>query len=550
MIKGNFKRKNNPLFNLLQDLSLLHKAGFLLSILLLIATAGLAQNLKNGRVNITVIDHNTRQSIPVRVRLTQQGKPVKLLPKAAIAVMYGHWDHADGYAYQPDSSFYINGNFQMDLPPGTYQLAISKGNEYLKQQHELQVKPGKNLKRTYKLARWINAAERGWYSGDNHIHIRRSPREDPLLMHWIQAEDIHAGVMLQMGDFWQTYYSQYAWGEKGVYQQQDYLLTTGQEDPRTPELGHALGLGAPAMVRSQKDYYLYDKVFDRLHELGGLTGYAHQAASFFGYRGLILDGLRNKLDALELLQFCVSDQPLITDNYYHLLDLGIPLTAIAGSDFPWCGLDHSAGNASLRAQIGNVRFYTYTGKNFNYHTWKKGLAAGHTFVSSGPLLEFTVNDSIPGSHLQVAKGAMLTINAQAFGHPDQVPLSKLEIIGHGKILGQVSVDEPNQSASQLTLKLQLPADNGIWIAARTYGKFQQVAHTTPIYISVDNSGFYNPDTAPKYLALSEQYLKELEKQLDEHSTDPEFRVWYFKAPLKSRINETREIIEKLKVKLK
>jgi hypothetical protein len=521
-----------------------------LLILLLVAEVGFAQNKKNGHVNITIIDKATQKTTPVRVRLTQNNKPVKFLPEAAIGVMYGHWDHADGYAYQPDSSFYINGNFELNLPPGNYHLAISKGNEYLKQQHTLNVVAGKRLKKTYKLNRWINAAERGWYSGDNHIHIRRSPREDPLLLSWIQAEDIHAGVMLQMGDFWATYYAQYAWGEKGVYQKQNYFLTTGQEDPRTPELGHALGLGAPAMVRSRKDYYLYDKVFDRLHELGGLTGYAHQASSFHGYRGLILDGLRKKVDALELLQFCVSDQPLITENYYHLLDLGIPLTAIAGSDFPWCGLDHSAGNASLRAQIGNVRFYTYTGKNFNYQTWKKALKAGHTFVSSGPILEFTVNDSIPGSSLNVTKGALLNITARAYGHPNQVQLSKLEIIGHGKVIGQIIPGTQNQSANQLSINLQIPAESGIWLAARTYGSNQQVAHTTPVYVSVNKGGFHNPDTAPKYLTLSEQYLKELEKQLEEASPNPEFQAWHYKLPLKQRITETREVIELLKVKLK
>lgn len=544
-----FTKQRGPLFNHPLILSF-RKAACLFLLLLLTAELGMAQQQKNGSLHLSILDRATRQPTPVRVRLTQNNKPLPVVPEAAVAVMYGHWDHADGYAYQPDSSFYVAGDFQLDLPPGTYQLALSKGNEYVKQLHQLQVKPGKKLKKKFLLDRWINMAERGWYSGDNHIHVRRSPREDPLLMTWIQAEDIHAGVMLQMGDFWQTYYSQYAWGEKGVYQQQNFLLTTGQEDPRTNELGHALGLGAPQMVRNKKEYYLYDKVFDRLHELGGLTGYAHQAASFHGYRGLILDGLRRKLDVLELLQFCVSDQPLITENYYHLLDLGIPLTAIAGSDFPWCGLDHSAGAASLQAQIGNVRFYTYTGNTFTYKTWKENLAAGHTFVSSGPVLEFTVNEAIPGDHLQVRKGQTLTITAKAYGHASQVPLNKLEIVGHGEILGQVSVQDPHQSSSELSLSLEVPAEKGIWIAARTYAQPQQVAHTTPVYISVDGKGFHNPQTAPKYLELSEQYLKGLEEELDAGSDKPENQAWHYKIPLKKRINETREIIELLKATLK
>ncbi|MEX2566906.1 MAG: CehA/McbA family metallohydrolase [Cyclobacteriaceae bacterium] len=546
------KEKSNPIvkFFLNRIFLFLKKTCPVVLLMFLMAEKGLAQKEKNGHLNITVIDSATRKETPVRIRLTQDDKPVKNLPEAAIGVMYGHWDHADGYAYQPDSSFYINGSFEMDLPPGNYHLSISKGNEYLDQQHKLTVLSGKVIQKTYEMTRWINMAERGWYSGDNHIHVRRSPREDPLLMSWIQAEDIHAGVMLQMGDFWQTYYSQYDWGEKGVYQEKNYILTTGQEDPRTPEIGHALGMGAREGVRYKQDYYLYDKVFDRVHELGGITGYAHQAASFHGYRGLTLDGLRNKVDVLELLQFCVSDQPLITENYYHLLDLGIPLTAVAGSDFPWCGIDHDSGPSSRFAQIGNVRFYTYTGQPFSYNTWKEGLAAGHTFVSSGPIVEFSINGSLPGDHLNVPKGSLLTISAKALGHPSQVPLSRLEIVGHGEILAQVSVDDPDQSSSQLSIVLEVPSDHGIWIAARTFGKPKQVAHTTPIYVTVDKGSFHNPITAPKYLALSEQYLNELEDQLEEHSMDPQYQAWHYKAQLKKRIKETRDIIEILKEKFK
>lgn len=60
---------------------------------------------------------------------------------------------------------------------------------------------GDRLARDYRLARWIDMPARGWYSADDHIHIRRSPRENPLILDWIAAEDVHVGVMLQMGDF-------------------------------------------------------------------------------------------------------------------------------------------------------------------------------------------------------------------------------------------------------------------------------------------------------------------------------------------------------------
>jgi hypothetical protein len=44
-------------------------------------------------------------------------------------------------------------------------------------------------------------------------------------------------------------------------------------------------------------------------------------------------------------------------HYYEFLDRGIKLTALAGSDFPWCGVGPQYGFPEPRfAQIGNARF--------------------------------------------------------------------------------------------------------------------------------------------------------------------------------------------------
>ncbi|MDB5263034.1 MAG: hypothetical protein JWQ14_2315 [Adhaeribacter sp.] len=528
----------------------LFPGGFILFVWLVLIGEGAAQIPATGKLDVQVTDGGTGQLTPVRVRLSRNGHAVKQLPRAAVAVMYGVWDHADGYGYQPDSSFYVTGRFSMVLAPGKYLLTLAKGPEYIAQQQELEIRAGEAYQGDYKLARWINMAAKGWYSADDHIHIRRSPREDSLLLAWTQAEDIHVGVMLRMGDFWETYYQQYAWGDKGVYQRGNYLLTTGQEDPRTPELGHVIGIGASDRVRFKNEYYYYDKVFDRLRDLGGVGGYAHQAQTFHGYRGLVLDGLRGKVDLLELLQFCASDKPLITDHYYHLLDLGIPLTAVAGSDFPWCGQDHDKGPPERSARIGNARFYTYVPEPLTYERWKAGLAAGHTYVSSGPQLIFKVNNQLPGDKLAVSKGTRLRITAQAYGHATQVPLQTLEIVGHGQVLGRVTAREAGQSPEHLFLELDIPAEQGVWLAARSYGNEKQAAHTTPVYVYVDGKGFHNPVTAPHYLKRSRQYLQELKKEIKHQSADPEKQAWHYRAGLERRITETRLLIKSFEKKLR
>ena len=528
----------------------LHHVNITLLLWFTIASVSVAHGQPAGTLSVTVRDAATRNPTPVRVRLTRNGQPVSTLPAEAVGIMYGLWDHADGYGFQPDSSFYVAGSFRLSLPPGTYGLSMSKGPEYLSQKHTFVVAAGKTTAKTYQLTRWINTAQQGWYSTDGHIHIRRSSRENPLLMTWLQAEDIHVGALLRMGDFWETYYQQYAFGDKGAYQQGDYLLTSGQEDPRTPELGHAFGIGASDRVRQRDRYYYFDEIFDKIHQLGGITGYAHQAETFHGYRGLMLDGLRGKVDALELLQFCADERPLHTSHYYHLLDLGIPLTATAGSDFPWCGQDHLHGPPERNARIGNARFYAYLGaQKLSLSSWKAAVAAGHTFVSSGPVLDLRVNNHLPGDHLDLKTGSDAHITVHAYGHAGQVPLDTLEVISHGKVIGRATATQPGQSRGHLSIQMTLPAlEQGRWIAARCSAGPGQAAHTTPIYVTVDGGGFHNPETAMHYLDLSEQYLNEIEQLFTENHTNVELQAWRYEEGLRTRISETRQIISRLRQK--
>lgn len=516
---------------------------------------------------VTIKDAQTNRLTPVRVRLTDaQGKPPRAskdalavsgavagIPAEAIGVMYGKYDRAEGFVLQPDGSFYVDGSFKLALAPGTYRLTLSKGYEFLQQSDTLVLQPSQTLNRSYSLTRWIDMPARGWYSADDHIHLRRSPREDPLILRWIAAEDVHVGHLLQMGDFWATYYSQYEWGKEGRYQQGNYILSPGQEEPRTPEIGHTISLGAEEFVRYRDDYYSYDRVFDEVHRLGGISGFAHQAMSFHGERGMTLNVLRGKIDFLELLQFCVKEGPLALTHYYHFLDLGYRLTALAGSDFPWCGRGPRFGVHDGRgsgtddcSQIGDVRFYTYVGNDFSFNRWLQAVKAGHTFVSSGPILELAVNDRLPGDTVNVSRGAKIRIRARAYGHRSQIPLSTLEIVAHGKVLKTVAVGETGQSAESLSLDLEVPVERGLWIAARCSAAATQVAHTTPVYVTVDSGGFHNPETARHYLDLSERYLKELEQELMQPGRRIDDQASRHREALEKQLAEVREIIRNLR----
>jgi hypothetical protein len=265
---------------------------------------------------------------------------------------------------------------------------------------------------------------------------------------------------------------------------------------------------------------------------------------------MTMDILDNKVDFLEILQFCVEGGPLLVKHYYHFLDLGYKITATAGSDFPWCGIGPRFGvdGPDWNARIGNVRFYTYLGKEFSYDLWKQELKAGHTFVSSGPMITFTVNGQIPGDAVELKEPSTLSIKAQGYGHQGQVPLSRLEIIAHGKVIASATPGDAGQSADHLSIQMDLPVDQGIWIAARCYAGPNQAAHTTPIYVTINGNGFLNPETCDNYLELNEKYLDELEAELDTPHENLEYRAYWYRKGLKSRIATTRQVIEKLRNK--
>ncbi len=518
----------------------------------------------DGTLQVTIAEAASSDPTPARVRITNAaGQPVSRptrgalaipgealgVPKEALAVMYGTDDRADGYATQPDGAFYVDGAFEVTLPAGEYQVEVTKGYEYVRQRHPVTMSAGRTQRARYSLRRWIDMPQRGWYASDDHIHLRRSPRENPIILRWIAAEDLHVGHLLQMGDFHTTYFSQYGFGPAGRYEESGRILSSGQEDPRTPEIGHTISLGATQAVPVGRAdaYYAYDRTFDRVRTFGGITGYAHQAMTFHGYRGMTLDVLQRKIDFLELMQFCAPGGPLITTHYYHFLDLGFPLTALAGSDFPWCGRTKAFGAADNEGpRLGDARFYTYVDGPLTFDAWMAGVKAGRTFVTTGPMLTMTVDGALPGTTLERRSGDVVRVEVQAEGHDTDVPLDALEIVVHGEAVQTARAAEAGQSANrlQLTHDLRL-GSHGVWIAARARGGATQAAHTTPVYVRVDGAGFENPATMRRYLELSKSYLKEIETALATPVIAVNEQMGRYRAGMMQRIAETRAVLREL-----
>ena len=156
-------------------------------------------------------------------------------------------------------------------------------------------------------------------------------------------------------------------------------------------------------------------------------------------------------------------------------------------------------------------------------------------VCTGPVLLLTVNGKMPGDTIDLAPGGKLKISAEAFGDPGQVPLRSIEIVGHSKVLAR----SEGKNAAHLTVDLELPADHGIWIAAKCEAGTGQVAHTTPVYVTVNGGGFQNGETMQRNLQVAEGYLKEVEEDLANPGNNLDRQATRHRVQLERQIAQAR-----------
>src|SRR3990172_7455165 len=95
-----------------------------------------------------------------------------------------------------------------------------------------------------------------------------------------------------------------------------------------------------------------------------------------------------------------SDHLITSEIWYRLLNCGFRLPAGAGTDaFP--------NFASLRGPPGLVRVFVRTGAPLDHRRWLAGIREGRTFVTNGPLLEFTLSGREIGDAIRDRKSTRL-----------------------------------------------------------------------------------------------------------------------------------------------
>jgi len=488
---------------------------------------------KHGSVKLVVLDEVTKKEVPFMVGLTRRFDQRDFRPPNAVelSVIF------EGKG-QPGSrresrlprtlsgyTWCVPKGFATELPVGEWEILIRRGIEHYPTRLTIQIEEGQTVEKTIHIRRWANMAERGWISGDDHVHCRTADAADrEMILTWAKAEDVFVVNALRMDDIKQSYFSPSGFGKEHRLVDGNFAIVPGQEGPRTYDLGHVLGLDIKEHSWKPETYHCYDGVIDELRAQGAVTGYAHAHAAVFNlHRDMSMNIPKGKIDFFEIFQSGWMGMKW----YYAWLNLGYKMTAMAGSDVPWCGT------------MAEERVYVYTGSDkLDVDQWFKALKKGRTFVTNGPLIDFRINDALPGDTISIEKGQKLRVHARAWAEPKDFRPYRMEIIQNGEVIRSVEQTSPEQT--ELVLDFDLDAENGSWIAVHVAEKpglkFKKraLAHTTPIYLEREGLRFWKYDEVEDLINARLADLHDVEEMIrlahkskaeGKNFLNTEFREW-------------------------
>ena len=384
---------------------------------------------------------------------------------------------------------YVDGDCQVELPPGEVYVELSKGFEFAPLRRRLTIAPGQR-ELELSLSRAVHGSRQGWVTADTHVHIG-SPE---LLVLEGAAEGLNLVNLLAAQ--WGRHFTNFA-DPPGRFSGSTAETTVwvGSEN-RNHFLGHIGLLGLKSRVLPFSDagppvaYFgspltacLADWA-DACRSQGGVTVGVH----FPIPNGeTAADVVLGKLDAAEI-RYDRGFASLGVTEYYRYLNCGFRLAAVGGTDkmFP------------TRA-VGAVRTYARLepGAPFDFDAWAKAVRAGRTFVTTGPLLFLSVDGVEPGGAIAVKGRSAVEVQATA---ESVYPLGEIEVVQDGRVVASGS--------TPLRTKIRIGAAG--WIAARcaapqrlSFGMRNIGAHTSPVYLTQNGRTGFSAPAAEYMLKLIE-----------------------------------------------
>ena len=441
----------------------------------LIGNAALILSVSAATIQFNVDDRDG-SPLPCRIHLSNEdGRPQQ-------AVGQPFWkDH-----------FVCLGRVAVDVAPGKYTWTIERGPEYARADGTVDISTHDKASVNVTLKRLVSLRQRGWYSGDLHVH-RPVEQIEPLML----AEDLNFATVIQ---WWNSRGSnlpmqgrrQFALDANHVYE-----ILAGEDEREGGALLY-FGLDRPLDLKVESREFPSPMHFVQLARQANPgvwidiekpfwwdvpTWLASGKMNSIGlannhmYRVGMLDGEAwGKPRDLTRLPNPLGNGYWTQEIYYHMLNAGFRLPPSAGS-----------ASGVLPNPVGHNRVYVHLGEqSLSRQAWFDGLAAGRCFVTNGPLLVGKANDRLPGEIFQVPKDQSLEVKLD-FSLTSNDPVSQLEVIHNGRVLRKIECSiSPGESQD---LSVRFPIAKSGWFLVRAVADLDSTfrfASTAPWYVELEH----------------------------------------------------------------
>jgi hypothetical protein len=126
------------------------------------------------------------------------------------------------------------------------------------------------------------------------------------------------------------------------------------------------------------------------------------------------------------------------------------------------------------------------GEPFTYQGWMEAVRRAETFVTYGPLLDFSVDGQPMGSRIEVSRrGGTVDVTWEVASVT--VPMSRVELVVNGEVRESLAV-RPDQAAGNWSVRV----DRSSWLALLVRGHYADkpeiiAAHSSPVMVMVEGS---------------------------------------------------------------
>jgi hypothetical protein len=260
------------------------------------------------------------------------------------------------------------------------------------------------------------------------------------------------------------------------------------------------------------------------HDQHGHVNYTHPAsnvqdpfASAYAAKELPVDVALGTVDSIDVMGTGhVANLPL----WYRLLNCGFRIPASAGTD---CFL-----NRIVSVPPGSDRVYVRVDGDFSYARWMEGLKQGRTFVTNGPMLDFTVNGKLAGDTLKFDGSTEVQVVAQVRA---EQPLNRIELLYNGEVVASSDI---KKSGTDVRFEQKVPLKTGGWMAIRTSGpahplltRGESFAHSSPVYIDIKGAPYDAKADAEYFLSWIDRLweaVRQRNRIPERHQVDVEAQI--------------------------